>query len=233
LYYPARWRQMDTDDQDMASSSPVLMQVPGATSSSYLVTVSKDSHLYVLNTANLGMMDGHIVDLTLSSANHSARVSPVAYTTATGSYVAITIDRGVTGCPATPAVDPGKAVLMGLIVAPNTSPALKVTPSWCTTVAGPIMFDMGSVANRSASPMVTTTDGKSEPIVWIVGGDTTVANPPHGTTASILYGVDGENGTTIYKGGNCTGVRQWTTPIAVKGHVIVGGDGHLCSWSSQ
>ena len=69
--------------------------------------------------------------------------------------------------------------------------------------------------------------------MWIVGGDTTVANPPHGTTASILYGVDGENGTTIYKGGNCTGVRQWTTPIAVKGHVIVGGDGHLCSWSSQ
>jgi hypothetical protein len=60
-----------------------------------------------------------------------------------------------------------------------------------------------------------------------------VANAPHGTTASILYGVDGENGTVIYKGGTCTGVRQWTTPIAVKGHVIVGGDGHLCSWSPQ
>jgi hypothetical protein len=32
-------------------------------------------------------------------------------------------------------------------------------------------------------------------------------------------------------GGMCSGIRQWTTPIAVNGHIVVGGDGHLCSWS--
>ena len=49
----------------------------------------------------------------------------------------------------------------------------------------------------------------------------------------LLYGVDGESGKVVYMGGNCTGIRQWTTPIAVKGHIVVGGDGHLCSWSPQ
>jgi hypothetical protein len=29
----------------------------------------------------------------------------------------------------------------------------------------------------------------------------------------------------------CTGVHKWTTPIAVKGRVVVAGDNHLCSWS--
>jgi len=37
----------------------------------------------------------------------------------------------------------------------------------------------------------------------------------------------------IYPGapGVCPGVRQWTSPIAVKGRIVVGADGHLCSWS--
>jgi hypothetical protein len=52
-----------------------------------------------------------------------------------------------------------------------------------------------------------------------------------GTTANMLYGVDGESGKILYSGGNCSGIRQWTTPIAVNGRIIAGGDGHLCSWS--
>jgi len=26
-------------------------------------------------------------------------------------------------------------------------------------------------------------------------------------------------------------VRQWTSPIAVKGRIVTSADGHLCSWS--
>ena len=54
------------------------------------------------------------------------------------------------------------------------------------------------------------------------------------TPANMLYGVDGETGNVLYKSGaTCAGIRQWTTPIAVKGHIVIGGDGHLCSWSPQ
>ena len=92
------------------------------------------------------------------------------------------------------------------------------------------MADQGTIRNRSASPLVTTTDGMSQPIVWVAGNTSQAAA---NLTASMLYGVDGETGAILYGGGNCPGIRQWTTPIAVKGHIVVGGDGHLCSWSPQ
>jgi hypothetical protein len=229
-YYPARWAFMDSTDQDLGSSSVMLLNVPGSTPSSYAVTVSKDAHLYVLNSAMLGSVGGggEIVDLTLSTVNHSARVSPVSYTTASGIHIAITIDRGITGCAAAPSGGAAMAALMGLSVTPGTP--IKVTPGWCATVGGPTMADANTIKNRSASPLVTTTDGMNEPIVWVAGS---ASQTTASTSASMLYGIDGETGEILYSGGNCPGIRQWTTPIAVKGHIVVGGDGHLCSWSPQ
>jgi hypothetical protein len=92
------------------------------------------------------------------------------------------------------------------------------------------MGDAGTIKNRSASPLVTTTDGMKDAIVWVAGS---MSQATAGTTANLLYGINGETGAVVYKGGNCPGIRQWTTPIAVKGHIVVGGDGHLCSWSPQ
>jgi hypothetical protein len=230
-YLPVRWRQMDTDDQDFGSNSVMLLNVPGATPSNYGVSMSKDAHLYFVNSAMLGIAGGggEIIDMTLSTSNHSARSSPVAYTTASGIHVAITVDRGpYMGCPAAPSGGGAMAVVMGLTVAPGSP--IKVTQSWCTTVGGPTMTDANTIKNRSASPLVTTTDGMSQPIVWVAGSTSQATS---GTTASLLYGVDGESGKILYMGGNCAGIRQWTTPIAVKGHIVVGGDGGLCSWSPQ
>jgi hypothetical protein len=230
VYYPTRWAFMDMTDQDLGSSSAMVLNVPGATPSKYAVTVSKDSHLYLLNSAMLGTTGGggEVVDMTLSTSNHSARTSPVTYTTSTGIHFALTIDRGpYMGCPANSPATPALATLMGFTVAAG-SPA-KVTQSWCTNVGGPAMADANTIKNRSASPLVTTTDGMSNPIVWVAGS---MSQATAGTTANMLYGVDGETGKVLFSGGGCSGIRQWTTPIAVKGHIVVGGDGHLCSWSA-
>jgi hypothetical protein len=238
-YFPARWRQMDTDDQDFGSSSVLLLNVPGATPPSYAVSVSKDAHLYFTNSAMLGAAagGGDTIDMTLTPANHSARVSPVSYTTATGIHVAVTVDRGgdnVTTavgyptCPATSTADTKMAVLMGFTVKPGNP--ITVTNNWCTTIGGPTMGDPMTIKNRSASPLVTTTDGHSNPIIWVAGS---MSQATGGTTANLLKGIDGETGAVIYSGGNCPGIRQWTTPIAVKGHIVAGGDGKLCSWSPQ
>lgn len=230
-YYPVRWKQIDTDDQDFGASSVMLLKVPGATLGSYAVSATKDAHLYIVGSAMLGMDGGggEDVDLTLSASNHSARVSPVAYTTATGIHFALTVDRGpYMGCPAGSNPDPAMAVLMGFTVTPGNP--INVTQNWCLTIGGPTMFDLGTIRNRSASPLVTTTDGMSQPIVWVAGSSSQTAA---GTTANFLYGVDGETGKVLYMGGNCPGIRQWTTPIAVNGHIVLGGDGRLCSWSPQ
>ena len=232
-YFPERWKQMDTDDQDMSSSSVMLLNVPGSTPANYAITESKDAHVYFLDSSKLGAATGggQIIDLAVTTmpTNHSARTSPVTYTTATGIHVAITVDRGpYVGCPATPAVDPGLAILMGMTVMPGSP--IKVTPNWCTNIGGPASGDNATVKNRSASPLVTTTDGHSNPILWVAGSASqTAANTP----ATLLKGIDGETGAVIYSGGNCAGIRQWTTPIAVHGHIVIGGDGKLCSWSPQ
>jgi hypothetical protein len=74
-------------------------------------------------------------------------------------------------------------------------------------------------------PIATTSDGQANAMVWFMNGDK-------------LNGVDGDTGAVVYNGGsgttgNCTNVRQWTSPIAANNRIIVGGDGHLCSWSAH
>jgi hypothetical protein len=73
----------------------------------------------------------------------------------------------------------------------------------------------------TTGPIATTTDGQSEAIVWFM-------------SAGRLVGVDGDTGAQIVSSMNtCSGVQRWTSPIAVKGRIIAGGDNHLCSWSPQ
>ena len=62
--------------------------------------------------------------------------------------------------------------------------------------------------------------GKAETVVW-----------QHNNG---LKGYDGDTGAAVASpAGACSGVRPWTSPIAVKGRIVVGGDGHLCSWSPR
>jgi hypothetical protein len=64
------------------------------------------------------------------------------------------------------------------------------------------------------SPMVTTTDGTSNPIVW--NADTS------------LCGWDGDTGVLIVSGANTkmsTAVQKWNTPIEAKGRIVVGVEG--------
>jgi hypothetical protein len=60
----------------------------------------------------------------------------------------------------------------------------------------------------------------ASPAPWILNG-------------SYLAALNSDVGVTLYNGGNgpCQGVRSFTSPIAVKGRIIVGADGQLCSWS--
>jgi hypothetical protein len=99
------------------------------------------------------------------------------------------------------------------IVAVRLAPGSPPTPTvaWCAGLSG-----------ETTSPIATTTDGQADPIVWYISNNK-------------LVGVDGDTGATLFAGGSgtCTGVHRWTSPIAVKGRIIVGGDNHLCSWSPQ
>jgi hypothetical protein len=86
-----------------------------------------------------------------------------------------------------------------------TSPP-RVAVAWCAAGGG-------------GSPMVTTTDGKSDAIVWQIAT---------GNNAR-LRGFDGDTGAVVYNGGTGTAdqmgnVQGFETAIAARGRIFVGGN---------
>jgi hypothetical protein len=95
--------------------------------------------------------------------------------------------------------------IISVLVSPGSPPSAKV--AWCA-------------GGGNQSPIATSTDGKNETVVWNYDGG--------------LKGYDGDTGASVASPmGNCGNVRTWTSPIAVKGRIVVGGDGKLCSWSAH
>jgi len=211
FYFPASWRTMDQQDADFGAINPVYVTVPGATPPSYVAGLAKDGHLYLLDSANLGGMAGHVVDFIVATGNAMAvRTVPTVYNTAQGVHIAFAIEAGRAATPTMPrcpAGSPAAPVVMSVRIPSGSPPVPEV--AWCSALVSPI-----------TGPITTTTDGTANPIIWYMSG-------------SRLVGVDGDTGQMVYQSptnDTCT-VRQWTSPIAVKGRIVVGGDGHLCSWS--
>jgi len=206
IFFPADWKALDAADDDMSATSPVVIDVPGATPSSYVVAAAKHGKMYFLNTKMMGGMAGQVAEHVAASATHSLRTGLGSYQTPMGTHVSLTVDANAV-CP----VDAGATALMSVLVTPGTP--LKTQTVWCAP-----MIRTGSTCGQTAAPMSTSTDGKNESVVWVMN-------------SGKLLGVNGETGAMVYNGGACAGVREWMPPIAVKGRIIVSGNGHLCAWS--
>jgi len=205
-FYPSSWKSMDSADADLGSSNSLLMHIPGSSMPDrVLVAIGKDSKIYLVDPSNLGGSDGHLATLQVANPSMPAlagvKTSPTAYTTASGTYLAFTVESA----PDCPNNVTGRAV-MGVKISGGSPPTADV--AWC--VPGP---------NPPSAPISTTTDGKTNPIVWFANN-------------GQLKGVDGDTGESVFDGGSgsCSGVQRWTSPIAVKGRIVVGANGKLCSW---
>jgi hypothetical protein len=168
-----------------------------------VAAISKNGHLYLLDPTNLGGQDGFKVDLSIAGDGMAIHTAPAAYTSTSGVHVVLSTDNSAM-CPPG---GPSGQVIMSVLIPPGSPPAPRV--AWCAPLSGTV-----------TSPIATSSDGTNDSLVWY-------------SNNGKLNAVDGDTGASVYGGGNngCNGVRQWTSPIAAKGRVIVGGDGHLCSWS--
>jgi hypothetical protein len=88
-----------------------------------------------------------------------------------------------------------------------------MTTAWCGAFIG------------QGSLIVTTTDGRSNPIVWILGteGD------------DQLHGHRGDNGEPLFAGGRpenrMSGLRHFQTLLATGDRLYVGADGRLYTFT--
>jgi len=85
FWAPTNWASLDSGDQDLGGSGPILVDVPGATPSALVVALGKDGNAYVLNRGNLGGVSAPLA--TSHVGTQSIIQAAATYRTATGTYV--------------------------------------------------------------------------------------------------------------------------------------------------
>ena len=211
-FTPSNWLQLDNGDVDVGGSGPVVIDVPGATPSQLVVALGKNGVAYLLDRNNLGGigtgdgLQGEGVQSKLVSSGQIINAA-AAYTAPSGTYVVFNTTGNGIGCPGP------SGNLVALRIGPTAPPTVDV--AWCANNHG------------RGSPMVTTIDGTSEPVVWTAGSE----------SSNRLHAFNGETGEVLFDGGGendqMSLVRRFQTPIAVNGRIFVAADQELYSFTTQ
>src|SRR5271156_6405335 len=152
FFTPSDWRALDERDADLGGSNPLPFNVssgnvPSSAGPKPLVmALGKDARAYLLDGNNLGGIGGSLASETVST--RPIRTAPAAYPAADGVLVAF--QGPGANCPSPRA----GGNLTVLHVRAGSPPSLDT--AWCGAFKG------------GGSPIVTTTDGRANPIVWIV-----------------------------------------------------------------
>jgi hypothetical protein len=211
-FTPSNWRQLDAGDVDLGGSGPVLLDVAGATPSQLVVALGKNGVAYLLDRNHLGGTGrGNGTEgeglASKQVANSQIINAAAAYTTGSGSYVVFETNGNGVRCPG------HTGNLVALKIGASAPPSISV--AWCANNMG------------GGSPIVTTTDGKSEPIVWTVGAE----------SSNRLHAFNGETGAVLFAGGDkdeqMRNIQHMQTPIAVNGRIFVAGDDHLYAFTTR
>jgi len=196
------WMALDQGDLDIGGSGPILLTIPGATPTDWALALGKDGGAYLLDRTNLGGMGGEKKRLYVSGG--TLIQAAAAYTTAAGTFVAFRAAQAVQGCGS------GNGQLGVLKLTAGSPPAMTV--AWC------------AVPSSNGSPIATTTDGKSDSIVWLLAG-------------GKLLGFNGEDGMPVYTGGgagDATGTTaNFQTPMVAKGRIFVGTNSGVVAYTTK
>jgi hypothetical protein len=194
-FTPDNWRALDAGDVDLGGTGPIILDLPGSTPSKLLIGLGKDGKIYLIDRSKLGGVGKPVVAATV--AKNAIIGGGAAYTTTKGTYVVFN-GRGI-HCPSGQSGD-----LTAVHIVPGSPPTVQT--AWCAK------------QNGMGSPMVTTTDGHAEAIVWSVGGE----------GDNRLHGFDGDTGRIIYGGGGAGdligSVRRYQTPILAGGRIFIAAD---------
>jgi len=203
FFAPTNWMSLDASDLDLGGSGPLVVDVPGFTPSQLVLAFGKDGNMFALDRNNLGGIGTQ--KAVLRVMNGQIVNASAAVTTPAGTFVAMHGARNATalGCP-TGSGDLATVKLSGT----------RIAMAWCANNGG------------QGSPIITTTDDRgSEAIVWTAGAAGT----------NKLHAWDVATGAVVFNGGADTfaAVRQLTSPIAVKGRIIIAGDNKVYAFKPQ
>jgi hypothetical protein len=193
-FTPANWHTLDQQDLDLGGTSAVPINI---STIARVLALGKDGNAYLLNRDNLGGIGHQIAMATVSTDRIITAMA--TYSLADSARVAFVSEGQGEGCPSGQS---GNLVMLKI-----TSRA--IATEWCASFTG------------GGAPIVTTTDQKTDPIVWVVGAGTQGDGKLYG-----FRGTDGEPVAAVAGGGSGT-IEPFQTLLWASGRLYVAADGAI------
>jgi hypothetical protein len=194
------WQTLDREDADLGATNPLLLKVTtGGTTEALVLALGKDRRAYLLDQDNLGGIGGELASTRV--ATEAIRTAPAVYPTPDGVMVAFQGEGA--SCPRSGS----SGDLTVLDIRPGRPP--RISTAWC-----------GDVSGRGA-PIVTTTDGHSDPIVWMLGAE----------GDNRLHAFRGDTGEPLFTSPPLAGLRHLQTLIATRNRLYIGADGQVYAFA--
>lgn len=199
-FTPSNWQTLDQRDQDLGGTEalPFEITAAGEPPAKRVIAFGKDGNAYLADRTNLGGVGGALA--TTKVSNNSIITAPAVYQTKSATMVAFT-NSGGGNCS-------GNNLTMLNIAASGSSP---ITVAWCAAFSG------------GGAPIITTTDGRSNPIAWVVGAE----------GDSLLHGFNVASGRPVFSGNGETmnGLHHFATILAAEKHLYVAADGTVYAFA--
>ncbi len=196
-FAPSDWKALDARDADLGGSNPLPLDARGASGGRALVlALGKDGKAYLLDRNDLGGIGGQLAAETVSQIR--IITSPATYPI--GGDIFVAFQAPGAHCP-----QPARAHDLTVLKIATTGPRPVMSTAWCGALRG------------RGSPIATTTDGHSNPIVWMLGAE----------GDDRLHAFRGDTGEPIFVSEPLSGLRHFQTLIATEGHLYVGADGRV------
>ncbi|MGE5159833.1 MAG: hypothetical protein ACM3OF_17010, partial [Gemmatimonas sp.] len=195
-FAPSDWKALDARDADLGGSNPLPLDVPGTGGGRALIlALGKDGKAYLLDRHDLGGIGGQLAADAISRSR--IITSPSAYSV--GDAVFVAVQAPGAHCP-----QPGGGRdLTVLKITAGPPPA--ISTAWC-----------GALRGRGA-PIATTTDGHSNPIVWMLGAE----------GDDRLHALRGDTGEPIFASEPLSGLRHFQTVIPTEDGLYVATEGRI------
>ena len=194
FFAPLDWEALDARDVDLGGTNPLPIDVPRPDGAQPLMlALGKDGKAYLLDRQSLGGIGGQLVVDAVSL--RSIITAPAVYPADDGVFVAFHADGAQ--CP--PSQRGGGLVV--LKIQAGSPPRMRT--AWCAAFRG------------AGSAMATTTDGRANSIVWILGAE----------GDNRLHGYRGDNGEVLFTGPVLPGLRHFQTLIATEDRIYIAADG--------
>lgn len=202
----------DTGDEDLGGSGPLLV-TPAGGGAPFVVQLGKDGSEYLLDTSkplggavspSLGSLK--VMNDEITGGPGWANIGGTTYVVMVGNN-----NGGGMNCP-----NGGSGELVVTTADPSNT-AKPIAMAWCQTPHG------------GGSPIITTSDGTNDAMVWLAG--TVMSNDgTAGDNQIHAFDLTGTGAPVLAASDTFKNVRHFTTPIVVHGRLFVAGDARLYAY---